>query len=171
MVRISQGKTGVAVLSDRFWRQRFGGRPDIVGQPLLLNEKSYEIVGVMPAGFDFPSAEVNLWVPMTLDPRAVGVYWGSGGVSVFGRLRDGVSLAAAVAELRGWIPRIRGLFPWRMPDAWGSDANGLELRESLVSGARVQACLLFGVVALVLLIALVNVANLMLGQTDRKSVV
>lgn len=159
------GKTRVAVLSDRFWRQHFGGRPDILGQPLLLDEKSYEIVGVMPAGFHFPSAYVNLWVPMALDPRAVGVYWGSGGVSVLGRLHDGVSLAAAVAELRGWIPRIRGLFPWRMPDAWGSDANGIELRESLVSGARVQAWLLFGVVALVLLIALVNVANLMLGQT------
>ncbi|MBY0507186.1 MAG: ABC transporter permease [Bryobacteraceae bacterium] len=159
------GRTRVAVLSDHFWRERFGGRSDAIGQKLQLDEQSFEIVGVMPAGFAYPAASVKVWVPMTLDPRNVGLYWGSGGVSVVGRLRDGVSLPAAVAEMRGWIPRIRSLFPWRMPDAWGTDADGVELREALVSGARVQAWLLFGVVALVLLIAVVNVANLLLGQT------
>src|SRR5207247_7143912 len=63
-----------------------------------------------------------------------------------------------------WIPRIRGMFPWRMPDAWGVEARLTELRDHLVAGAKVRSLLLLGVVALVLLIAVVNVANLMIGQ-------
>ena len=102
---------------------------------------------------------------MRLDPRAVGEYWGSGGLSVFARLREAVQPEAAGSELRAWIPRIRAMFPWRMPDAWGRGAQLAELRAHLVADAKVRSLLLLGVVALVLLIAIVNVANLMIGQT------
>ncbi|PYT27172.1 MAG: hypothetical protein DMG57_19235, partial [Acidobacteria bacterium] len=159
------GKLRVAVLNHAFWVQRYGARPDAIGQYLMLDEIGYEIIGVMPAGFQYPTQAVNFWIPMELDQRAVGDYWGSGGLSVFGRLRDGVTPEAARAELRAWIPRIRTMFPWRMPDAWGQGAGLTGLREHLVAGARVRSLLLLGVVALVLLIAIVNVANLMIGQT------
>ncbi len=158
------GRHRVAVLSEQFWRERLGGRADAVGRRLMLDEVSYEIVGVMPAGFAFPAEGVRVWVPIQLDPRNVGPYWGSGGVTVFGRLNAGAGLTAAAAEIRTWMPRIRGMFPWRMPDAWGQEISVEELRASLVSGARVQSLLLFGVVGLVLLIAVLNVTNLMLGQ-------
>jgi len=162
------GKHRVAVLSHRLWQQRFRGRANLVGQPLMLDEVTYEIIGIMPASFTFPSTTAQLWVPINLDPRAVGPYWGSGGVTVFGRTKPGASLTSANAELRAWIPRIRAMFPWRMPDAWGTEAALKDLRTSLVSGTRVQALLLFAVVGLVLLIAMVNVANLLVGQTSAR---
>ena len=159
------GKVRVVVLSHDFWTQRYGARQDAIGQKLTLDETPYEIIGVMPAGFQYPSPEASFWVPMRLDPRAIGEYWGGGGPSAFARLRTGATPAAATAELRAWIPRIRAMFPWRMPDAWGLDARLTPLRDYLVAGVKVRSLLLLGVVALVLLIAIVNVANLMIGQT------
>ena len=159
------GKLRKVVLSHDLWMQRYGGRADVIGQPLMLDEAGYEIVGVMPSGFRYPSPEVSLWIPMRLDPRIAGEYWGAGGVTAIARLRAGATPAAAEAELHAWIPRIRAMFPWRMPDAWGSEAGFTPLRDYLVAGAKVRSLLLLGVVALVLLIAVVNVANLMIGQT------
>ncbi|MEX2262422.1 MAG: ABC transporter permease [Bryobacteraceae bacterium] len=159
------GRSRVAVLSHDFWVQRYAARADVVGQQLTLDEANYKIVGVMPAWFRYPSAAANFWVPMRLDPRAAGDYWGSAGVSAFARLRPGVTREAARAELRSWIPQIRSMFPWRMPDAWGLGADLTGLHEHLVDGVKVKALLLLGVVALVLMIAIVNVANLMIGQT------
>lgn len=158
------GGLRVAVLSHAFWRQRYAARSDVMGEQLTLDEAGYEIVGVMPAGFRHPTAAVQFWVPMRLDPGAVGDYWGSGGVTVFARLRPGVTPEAADSELRAWIPRIRAMFPWRMPDAWGTDAGLTGLQDHVVAGARLRSLLLLGVVGLVLLIAIVNVANLMIGQ-------
>jgi predicted permease len=159
------GRTRVVVLSHDFWVRRYEGRPDAIGQTLSLDEAAYEIVGVMPAWFRYPAAAVNFWVPMRLDPRALGDYWGTGGISVFARLRPGASPEAARSELRAWIPRIRAMFPWRMPDAWGTGAGLTALRDHLVAGAKTRSLLLLGAVGLILLIAIVNVANLMIGQT------
>jgi predicted permease len=159
------GKLRVVVLSHAFWVQRYAARPDVIGQQLPLDEVAYEIIGVMPRGFQYPTAAVNFWAPMRLDLRAIGEYWGSGGLSVFARLREGVQPGAAEAELRGQISQIRAMFPWRMPDAWGSGAGLTGLRDHLIAGAKLRSLLLLGVVALVLVIAIVNVANLMIGQT------
>jgi predicted permease len=159
------GKLHVVVLSHAFWQQRYAARPDAIGEQLALDEASYDIIGVMPAGFEYPAPAANFWVPMRLDPAAVGEYWGINGVSVFARLHDGVTRDAAQSELRVWVPRIRAMFPWRMPDAWAVSAGLTDLRDHTVAGARLRSLLLLGVVALVLLIAIVNVANLMIGQT------
>src|SRR5437016_1994143 len=159
------GKLRVVVLSHAFWVQRYAARPDVIGQQLPLDEVACEIIGVMPRGFQYPTAAVNFWAPMRLDPRAIGEYWGSGGLSVFARLREGVRPEAAEAELRGWISQIRAMFPFRMPDAWGTGVGLTGLRDHLIAGAKLRSLLLLGVVALVLLIAIVNVANLMIGQT------
>ena len=155
----------VAVLSYAFWQQRYTGAADTLGRQILLDEIPYTIVGIMPPGFHYPAPEANFWVPMRLDPRNAGEYWGSGGIMAFARLRDGIAPAAAAAEMRSWIPRIRKLFPWRMPDAWGAEAGLTSLRDHLVRGARVRGLMLLGVASLVLLIAIVNGANLMIGQT------
>ncbi len=159
------GKLRVVVLSHNFWERRYASRQDVIGAKLTLDEATYEIVGVMPPGFQFPAAEANFWIPMRLDPRMVGEYWSSSGLSVFARLHDSVTRESAQTELRVLIPQIRAMFPWRMPDAWGTGAGLTGLREQLVQGAKTRSLLLFGVVALVLFIAVVNVANLMMGQT------
>src|SRR5436309_8394318 len=83
---------------------------------------------------------------------------------VIGRLRPGIAQEQARAELRAYIPQMRGMFPWKMPDAlWGS-STVIPLQESLVGGARTKLLLLLGATGLVLLIACANVANLLLTR-------
>ncbi|MBI2687239.1 MAG: ABC transporter permease [Acidobacteria bacterium] len=154
----------VAVLSHRYWRRQFQGRPDVVGVHFSADEIEYEVVGVMPAAMTFPAESANFWVPMRMDPRLAGEYWGTGGVMAIARLRAGQTAVSASAELRSWVPRIRGMFPWRMPDAWGTGAGLTLLQESLSAGSKVPSLLLLGAVFLVLLIGIVNVANLLTAQ-------
>lgn len=163
------GRNRVAVLSYRFWMERYGGRADAVGRQIVLDEVAYEITGVMGTGFSFPSPEVMFWTPMRLDSRAVGEYWGQGGTQIIGRLRPGATMAGARAEAAAQVPRIRSLFPWRMPDAWGTALSVRGLKEALVAGVRLRSWLLLGAVGLVLLIGVVNVANLMIGQTTARA--
>ena len=103
---------------------------------------------------------------MTVDPRAIGDYWGISVCWTFARLHDGVTRQAANSELRGWTPRVHAMFPWRMPDSWGTDITLQPLREELVAGVRERSLLLLGAVGLVLLIAIVNVANLMICRQE-----
>ena len=159
------GERRTAILNHAFWTQRYGARRDVLGKQLVLEEVPYEITGVMPAGFVYPSADAGFWIPMRLDPRAAGDYWGVNACSAFARLHQGVTPQAAIAELRGWTPRVHAMFPWRMPDLWANDLTLEPLREHLVAGVRERTLLLLGAVGLVLLIAIVNVANLMIGQT------
>jgi predicted permease len=156
------------IVSRSFWMTRLAGDPTIVGRSLNLDGADYQVVGVMPQGFAFPSADVDLWVPLVIDPTNVGAYWGAGGVSVVGRLRPEATLDTARAELRVQIPRIRAMFPWRMPDLWGAEATLRDMRELLVADVRPRTLTLLGVVALLLLIAVTNVANLMIAQTTAR---
>jgi len=159
------GAAHAIVLSHAFWQQRFGARRDVLGQEIVLNDVPYQVAGVMPDGFQFPSPEAAFWIPMTLDPNDVGDYWGINACSTIARLHDGVTRQAANAELRGWTPRVHGMFPWRMPDSWSTDIHLAPLRDEIVADVRERSLLLMGAVALVLLIAIVNVANLMIGQS------
>ncbi|WP_321475908.1 ABC transporter permease [uncultured Paludibaculum sp.] len=153
------------ILSHGFWVDRFSARVDVIGQQLILDERPYEIVGVMPATFRYPSPEAQFWVPLKLNPASAGAYWGMGGLSVFARLRGEATQTAAEAELRAWVSRIRGMFPWRMPDEWGVGARMTGLQEHEVSGAKVRSLLLGAVAALVLLIVVVNLSSLLSGQS------
>jgi putative ABC transport system permease protein len=159
------GARRTAILSHAFWMERYGERRDVLGQQLVLDDVAFEIIGVMPAGFEYPSADAGFWIPMRLDPRAIGDYWGINACSTFARLRQGVTSQAAISELRGWTPRVHAMFPWRMPDSWGADVTLEPMREHMIAGVRQRSLLLLGAVGLVLLIAIVNVANLMIGQT------
>jgi len=164
-----RGAPRVAVLSHRFWTERFVADPGVLGQGLTLDEHDYKIVGVMPPGFDFPAREARLWIPMQLDPEDQGAYWGASGLWVFARVVDGVGLAQAEAELRTWIPQIRDMFPWRMPDRWGAGAQMVDLKEALTGDARASLLLLFGVVVLVWMAAVVNVGSLVVGHATSRT--
>jgi putative ABC transport system permease protein len=158
------GASRTAILSYGFWTQRYGAARDVLGRQLVLDDVPYEIVGVMPAAFAYPAPEAAFWIPMRLDPRAAGDYWGVNACSTFARLHDGISSQAALSELRGWTPRVHAMFPWRMPESWAMDVALQPMRDHIVAGARVRSLLMLGAAALVLLIAVVNVANLMVGQ-------
>src|SRR5262249_8355783 len=124
------------------------------------------VVGVMPAGFRFPSPAVDFWVPVSLDAsRAnIGKYWGGSHLNVIGRLRAGVSVAQAQRETAILVDRNRSSLPWRMPDAWGTGVTVVPLERKVVGDVGPMLMMLFGSVAVVLLIACVNVANLLLGR-------
>ncbi|HEV3459011.1 MAG TPA: ABC transporter permease [Thermoanaerobaculia bacterium] len=160
------GRDRVAVLSDGFWRQRFGGDPSIVGRQLTLDGNGCEVVGVMPPDFAFPSAAVRLWLPARLDPRDRVDLWKSSGFGLVGRLREGVTIARGQEELRRLTPRVRDAFPWRMPDDWnmGPENRVVPLKEWMVSRVRPRLLILLGAVWLVLLVACADVANLLLAR-------
>jgi len=165
------GQHRVAILSHRLWRDRFHADPAILGRRIVLNEESFEIVGLMPPTFAFPTPTTELWIPIHIDPRDVGLMWGSGNLNAIGRLRPGATLAAAKAELPAVNDRIRSQFPWRMPDAYASGARAVLYAESLAHDIRPKLFALAAATLFLLLIACGNVANLLLArgvQRDRE---
>lgn len=162
------GADQLVVLSHALWKQRFGADPNAIGRTVSLEGESRQIVGVMPAGFQMTSSKAEFWIPLHLDPRAVGDYWGSGFMPVIARLRPGATLEQARAELRFHLPQMRAMFPWKVPDALWISSTVMPLQESLVGGARTKLLLLLGATGLVLLIACTNVANLLLARATSR---
>jgi predicted permease len=160
------GRDRLAVLSHALWQQRFGGDRTIIGGSVVVDGIPRTVVGVMPASFHFPSPAIDIWTPIALDgsPANVGKYWGTSHLNVVGRLGRGVSVRQAEQETAGIVDRSRSAFPWRMPDAWGKDVTTVPLERKVVGDVGPMLMVLFGSVAVVLLIACVNVANLLLGR-------
>ena len=148
-----------ALLSDALWRQRFGADPAIVGRTLPLDGVAHEVRGVMPPDFDFPSAGVDLWVPMTVDAASPVGLWARSAFLI-GRLRPGVSLETATDEMRALGPQFSRLFPWRMPDGYGTGVSLRTWREDRLGAVRPMLLLLLAAVAAVWLIGAVNLTNL-----------
>jgi putative ABC transport system permease protein len=99
------------ILSHALWTQVFGASPDIVGHRIMLEGVSREVVGVMPPDFQFPSAKTEIWVPINLDPRNVGAYWGGPFIPVIARLNPGATQEQANSELHILLRRILAMFP------------------------------------------------------------
>jgi len=158
------GGPRAVVLSHRFWRSRFGGDPELVGQILPLDGEPHTVVGVMPPEFSFPPGR-ELWAPKIFqgweEENRTSAYW-----RVVGRLAPGVTLEAARAELDGLGRRLESQHPETNANV---GISALPLREHLVRDARPALLLLLGAVGMVLLIACVNVANLLLARAaDRE---
>jgi putative ABC transport system permease protein len=153
------GEAPVVVLSDRLWRERFGARADIVGRRTLLNEVPRTILGVLPAGFEFPmdGKVSDLYLP--LSRKDYGTNREIRSLGAIGRLRPDVTLATAQAELRGIAARLQQAYP-------GSNAKVgaeiLTLHEALRGKNRRPLLLLTGAGLLLLIIACTNVVNLLL---------
>ena len=158
------GQDNYVILSHVLWQKRFGGAADIIGRPIELEGVSRQVVGVMPADFRFPSAKTQLWVPLHIDPRSAAAYWGGDFMPVIGRLRAGANVAKADAEVRLFQSRVSKMFPWPMPATWNADISVLPLHNGMVAEVRGRFLMLLGAVALVLLIACANVANLTLSR-------
>lgn len=179
-----EGQDSVAVLSHGLWQRRFGGRPDILGQPVALSGVQYTVVGVAPAGFSgvLPGFEPQFWVPVTMvdrlsfagvqsatdnDPGASrlerrGQRW----LFVKGRLAAGKSVAEAQAQVETVFARLRQEYPLTNERTRASVLPASEIRFHPLVDRYVEAAsaVLLAAVALVLAIACANVANMLLAS-------
>jgi len=158
------GRNSFVILSRSLWQQRFASDPGIVGHWISLEGVQRQIVGVMPADFRFPSPQSEMWIPLDIDSRNTPSYWAGDFMPVIGRLRPGTTLQQASAEIRVFQSQASRLFPWPMPASWNAGVSVVSLQTGLVSDVRARLLILLGAVALVLLIACANVANLTLSR-------
>jgi putative ABC transport system permease protein len=165
------GGPKVAIISHGLWQKGFGGASDIIGKQIQVNSATTTVVGVMPANFGFPPGsndQVELLVPFQFDPANPGNRGGHF-LSVIGRLKPGVTMEQAQSEMTslmaGWKSESRAqhlLNPQNHPVVM------LGLHEDVVGSARKAVWLLMGAVVFVLLIACVNVANLLLARAESR---
>jgi predicted permease len=156
----SPGAGRVVILSHGLWQRRFGGRPDVTGQPLTLNGETYEVVGVMPPHFQFPSRDDQLWVPVAFTPQQAADR-GNNSFEVIARLKPGVTREQAESEMDTITARLQQQYP----DAVKSKGSVIiPLHEELVGDIKPALLILLGAVGFVLLIACANVANLLLAR-------
>jgi len=153
------------VLSDAGWRALFGGAPDAIGQALTLDGTPYTVLGIMPRGFEFYPRQALFWTlltPADVERQGSAKFHGMGAV---GRLRPGVSMAAAAAEIAALRAALERADPDEMAHA-GAMVRGLqdELTWLAGRGLRSGLLLLFAAVAFLLLIACANSANLLAGR-------
>ncbi len=171
------GHERVAVISDELWHSRLNGRADVLGMQINLNRKTYTLVGVMPRDFGYPFdgdvpydrsgfKQTDIWLPAaytinqhinrTNFERAIAI----------GRLRSGSTVAAAQVELQAIEARLAPLYPpmWR-----GLTILAKPLAQTIIGAVQQMLWLLLGVVGLVLLIAISNVASLLLARTTARA--
>jgi predicted permease len=156
------GQDDVVILSHALWASRYGKNPGLIGKQIVVETVPRRVVGIMPAGFQFPGPGVHLWIPVSINKKDSVDLWGLNSMRLLGRLRPGFNEAQAQAELAAFIPRIRVLFPWVMPKSWNDNATVVSLQSLLVGNVRLILLVLFGAVLLVLLVACANIANLLL---------
>jgi putative ABC transport system permease protein len=154
------GRTRVVVLGHALWRERFGGDPAILGRSISLNREPYVVVGVTKPGFAFPEG-AQLWRPLTYDQSFGESSRGSWYLHVVARLKPAVRAQAAGDELSAIAAHLARAYPAQNE---GVGAQVTSLHESLVGDSRRGLLVLLGAVGLVLLIACVNVANLLLAR-------
>ncbi len=158
------GDARVVVLSHGFWTRQFGADPSVVGRAITLSDRQFQVVGVMPAGFGFPQTDVEIWAPFTVIP-ATSIPLQQRGLRVMnavGRLAPGATPAQARENLTAIAAALSREYP--ETNARREAAGVVPLREAIVGNVRRALLVLFGAVAFVLLIACVNVANLLLAR-------
>jgi putative ABC transport system permease protein len=152
------GRPRVAVVSEALWQRRLGSDRDLGRRPLVLNGVAHTVVGVLPGGFGLPDADV--WVPLALEPFTL-TQPGNRALTVVGRLKGGSTPAQASTEMDRLASQVSGANA-----GWG--AGAVLLSDYLVGPARPTLLIVWGAVALVLLIACANTASLMLARATTR---
>jgi putative ABC transport system permease protein len=158
------GQDNFVILSHALWEQRFAGDGSILGRSIELGGVSREVIGVMPAEFRFPSTKTQVWIPLHNDPRNTVSFWAGDYMPGIGRLRPGSTIEQARTEIRMFQSHVGALFPWPMPATWNANVSVVPLRDGMVGDVRARLLILLGAVALILMIACSNVANLTLSR-------
>jgi predicted permease len=164
-----KGNEQVAIISDALWQQRFGGDPDIIGRAVTLSGMSFTVVGVMGPGLqhvggDYHSlphgGNVDVWWPLTMDPKIRTSHF----LNAIARIRPGITREAAEARMNSIALQLEQQHPeikdWRI--------RLVSLRDEIVGGAQTMLWILFGAAGFVLLIACVNIANLLLATSSAR---
>jgi putative ABC transport system permease protein len=158
------GKEKVAVLSHRLWLNLFGADPGIVGRTLPLNGESYTVIGVLPGGSAYDRQWADLWVPLAFPPVVARDYHN---LLAFARLRPGVSVEQAQAELSAIAGHIAALYP-AVAKGWGATVDRY-LDRVVGPDLRLSLLVLMSAVTAVLLIGCANLANLLMARSTLRS--
>jgi predicted permease len=157
------GGPTVVVIGHAFWRDRLGSPPDVLGTTIELNAQQFQIVGVAPPGFDFPSG-TQLWIPRYLNVAGCGrdchFY------RTIARTAPGVGIAAVQRQLTTLAARLEGEYP---ESNFEKSFNVVTLEDVVVGGVRTGVLVLFSAVGIVLLISCANVANLLLARASTRT--
>ena len=164
------GATPVAMIGEQFWREQYASDPAIVGRGIVVDGVVHEVVGVMPRSFAFPDEGTAVWVPIGIDPANTKT--AAFDYRAVGRLRPGVTLQAAAADLGRLLPKVPEAFPGRLT------ANAIELthmqpvvqplRDVMLGGIGHALWVILGAATFLLLIACANVANLFLVRAEER---
>lgn len=173
-----EGNDNVVVVSERLWKRRFNSDPSFVGKQLSLNGRSFTVIGIMPAGFQFPlplfnvqggtfGQQVDIWKPIAFTKNDLESR-GSRSYGIIGRRKPGVSLSQAQAEVEtiiaSWLPR----FPDNYEPATRFGATLYKFHDQVVGGMRTALFVLLGAVGLVLLIACANLTTMLLARAGAR---
>jgi len=161
----------LAVISYAFWQRLFGGSREVLGKTLNLDRNLYTLVGVMPPGFAFPlktyqSQPISLWVPMGFTAEEKAAVADNFDYEAVARLKPGVPLAQAQADVEVVAGRIHDEYPATVRNEFQMQGVVLPLQEDALGAVRAPLLILLGAVAFVLLIATANVANLLLARSS-----
>lgn len=169
------GRDDVVIISERLWQRRFNSDAQLIGKKLLLNGKSFTVVGIMPAGFDFPLQLFNLgsggqfgeraeiWKPLAFTDDQMKARY-SRGFAIIGRLAAGTSVPQAQAEIETINDQMRREHPNNYPPGNSFGGDVLPLHDLAVAGMRPALLILLGAVGLVLLIACANLTTMLLAR-------
>jgi predicted permease len=160
----------VVLIGQGLWERKYGGDPRIVGRGIRVDGVEREVVGVMPAGFRFPKPRTELWLPIGIDPartRSAAFDY-----RAVGRLRDGVTVETARADLQRLLPQVPVAFPGRLTapaiEQTRMQAVVRPLRDVVIGDTGRMLWVVLGAVGFVLLIACANVANLFLVRGEAR---
>jgi len=154
------GRNFVAVISDRLWQRNFGADPEIIGKTITLGGETFTLIGVMPPGFEFPSATTDIWTPLVFSKEQLAER-GNHSLRVIGRLKADATLQQAQEQMSTIARRLAQQYP---DNQAGRDIKLIRLQEETVQSVRPALLILLGAVGFVLLIACTNVANLLLAR-------
>ncbi|HUR21298.1 MAG TPA: ABC transporter permease, partial [Vicinamibacterales bacterium] len=152
---------GVVVLSYRLWKRAFGGDESVIGRPIVMNGRKRQVIGIMPEGFAFPLPATDFWTPLAPADQ-LRTNRGSLWLMAIGRMKPGITVAQAQADLDPINADIVRRFPGQ--DGYGVYVAGYH--DGLVARTRPAIIALLGAVTFLLLIACVNVANLLLSRAS-----